>query len=335
MTQSTDTYNVSTEKQFEQFCSLLTAMPDIEPLLQTLLMDRHYPYPQRSEFMLLLKDLPCYVEKISQYPFDDYRFSPSIEAFITALKHCGLPLSHSQFNMLCVAPYYKKFSSCKPYLMDLLSTFQSALQSSEVKLKRIAQQNEAQRNCEELAQYIDQIFSQHSTLLIIRIDLSFLKQLDITLDKLEADLKHFHSNKRYHPLLKEMLGYITKIEYGIDKKLHIHALFIFNGNDYCKDVSIAQVIGDYWINTITVGHGIYFNCNHNKDKYTKLGIGAIKHDDTEKRNNLIDAISYLCKKSTQVIKPHHAPMTKLLRRGQFKVSNSPKLGRHRIESQFT
>ena len=333
MTQSTNDFNVSTEKQFEQFCSLLTAMPDIEPLLQTLLTDRHYPYAQRSEFMTLLKQLPYYIEKISQYPFEDYRFSPSIEAFITSLKQCGLPLNHSHLNKLCVAPYSCwRFSTHRTYLMELLTALQSALKSPMLKTKRIEYQSEAQRNCFELAQYINRIFSSHSKLLVIRIDLSYIQHLDVSLDRLEADLKRFHSNRRHNGLLNDILGYVTKIEYGIDKKLHVHALFIFNGNDYCKDVKIAQYIGDYWKNTITAGNGIYWNCNHNKDKYVKLGIGAIKYDDNEKRDNLIDAVSYLCKKTSQVIKPIDAPMTKLLRKGQFKESNSLKLGRPRIES---
>ena len=190
MTQSTNDFNVSTEKQFEQFCSLLTAMPDIEPLLQTLLTDRHYPYTQRSEFMTLLKQLPYYIEKISQYPFEDYRFSPSIEAFITALKQCGLPLNHSHMNKLCVAPYsHWQFSTHRTYLMELLTALQSALKSPMLKTKRIEYQSEAQRNCFELAQYINRIFSSHSKLLVIRIDLSYIQHLNVF--RFLADVHHF------------------------------------------------------------------------------------------------------------------------------------------------
>ena len=331
MTPSTNDTNVSTEKQFEQFCSLLTTMPNIASLLHTLLTDRHYPYAQRHDFMTLLKQLPYFIEQISQYPFEHYRFSPSIDAFITALKQCGLPLNHSHLNKLCVAPYKCwQFSTHSTYLMDLLSTFQSALQSPEFKVTRIAQQKEAQRNCEELAQYIDKLFSDYAKLLVIRIDLSYHKHLDVSLETLESDLKRFHSNKRHHSLLIQILGYITKIEYGIDKKLHVHALFLFNGNHYRQDIKIAQYIGEYWVNTIAAKDtGIYWNCNHNKEKYVKLGIGAIQHNDEEKRNNLIEAIHYLCKKTTQVIKPIDAPMTKLLRKGQYTPSDTQKLGRPR------
>jgi hypothetical protein len=54
----------------------------------------------------------------------------------------------------------------------------------------------------------------------------------------------------------------------------------------------------------------------------------VKASDTDKRLNLLKAIDYLCKKGTQVIKPHAYPQTKLLWKGQ--LTGNPNLGRPRL-----
>ena len=326
---------ISTEKQFELFCSLLTLMPTDQRMIEALLTDPYYAHPQRDNFISLLNRLPYFVREISDYPKHRYRFSPCIEALLMAIDQCGLPTIYSLFEEICTSPYNTLFSPCRGYLVHLLTTFQLALKSPLLNAKLLEYKREAQRNCDELEAYIDRIFSHYSNLLVMRVDLAYQKGLDVSLETLESDLKRFHSNRRHNALFNDMLGYVTKIEYGIDKKIHVHALFFFNGHKHREDITIGWCIGEYWVNTIATWTansqptGIYWNCNRHKEQYAKLGIGDIHYTDVEKRQNLMEAVRYLCKKTTQMIKPHHAPMTKLLRRGQFKVLDTPKLGRPR------
>ena len=325
---------IPTEKQFECFCSQLTMMPANHLMFEALLTDPNYLYPQRDMFMTMLQDLPYFVWEISHYPRHLYRFSPSIEALLTTLDQCGLPVDYSLFSNACQSPYHSY--AYRSYLVNLLMHFQSILMSPALKSKRIELQYEVQHNYNELLDYIDRLFSHHSKLLVLRVDLSYQKDCQVSFETLEADLKRFHNNRRHNALLNEMIGYVTKIEYGIDKKLHVHGLFIFNGNKHQQDINIAQYIGEYWSGVITAGNGTYWNCNANKKSYVNLGIGEIHYRDAEKRENLNDSMAYLCKKGMQIIKPHNAPMTKLLRKGQCKLADSTK-GRPRneaIESLF-
>ncbi len=326
---------ISTEREFDTFCSLLTSIPTGQGIIEALLTNPNYPYLQRIAFITQLRYLPDFVMRISHYPRERYYFSPRIEALLKAIDHCGLPMIISLFKEVCSAPYDTSLSPCRGYVVHLLTTFQLALQSPLLNARCSELKREAQRNCDELETYIDHIFSHYSKLLVIRVDLAYQKGLDVSLETLESDLKRFHSNRRHNALFDDMLGYVTKIEYGIDKKLHVHALFFFNGHKHREDITLGKGIGEYWVNTIAAktqsgqSTGIYWNCNHHKAQYAKLGIGDIHCTDSEKRQNLMEAVRYLCKKTTQLIKPHHAPMTKLLRRGQCKVLNTPKLGRPR------
>jgi hypothetical protein len=50
-----------------------------------------------------------------------------------------------------------------------------------------------------------------------------------------------------------------------------------------------------------MGRGGYWNCNAEKSRYKRLGIGMIEHDDQQKREVLLrDVISYLAKTDQQL-----------------------------------
>ena len=175
-----------------------------------------------------------------------------------------------------------------------------------LKSQRCFYQN-ANRIFSRSKKYIDNLFDHHSKLLVIRIDLSYQtnKKYLITKNLLTEHRKKLYKAINQHPLFKQCVGYMIKLEYGRNKGFHYHTLFFFNGQKVYKDIVIAKMIGEYWANIITKGNGLYFNCNYQKERYRELGIGMINRKEQHLRNGLIKTIHYLCKvdKNIKIVIP--------------------------------
>lgn len=147
--------------------------------------------------------------------------------------------------------------------------------------------------------FLDDCFAMHSRLLVLRLDfgyrLNVFPDLDATIshrDKLVRYLREPY-NQQHHDAY---VGLLWKLEYGPDKGYHLHTLIVLDGSKVQQDVTHARIIGDHWEKEITHGDGLYYNCNADKDKYQRCGIGVVDHRDSEKRDYLLnDAASYLAK----------------------------------------
>ncbi|MGL6049160.1 MAG: hypothetical protein ACRC16_03980, partial [Aeromonas salmonicida] len=95
-----------------------------------------------------------------------------------------------------------------------------------------------------------------------------------------------------HDVISQV-GYIWKLEYGVDRRFHTHVTFIFNGAVHQRDISLSRAIGELW-KDITDNNGIYYNCQVRREEYRKWGtdgIGMVHYSDTAKRQNLLNALS--------------------------------------------
>lgn len=146
-------------------------------------------------------------------------------------------------------------------------------------------------------EYIDRLIENNSRINVIRMDLSYKKKEaeNLTFEDGDKDLDHMFNNMRSKKsIFKDKIGHIIKKEYTKDKGIHMHTMFIFNGNKVKKDAFKADQIGKYWKDNITNGKGAYHNCN--KNKYKKNGVGMIAYKDKEKIEILYNnVIPYLCK----------------------------------------
>ena len=199
-----------------------------------------------------------------------------------------------------------------------------------------ARKKEANRRYQDYCKYVDALFEKYARLLVLRIDLFYCKDLteSKTLHDMQQDVDHLFKNIRHNSIFKEMVGYVSKIEYGIDKGIHCHLILYLDGSkkNASSTVYFAQQIGDYWNTTVTQGQGAYWNVNKNEAHFKKmgtLGIGAINHNDTILRTNLNErVIKYFCK-TEQFIRPKFGNAVRLYRRGELPKINEIKLGRPR------
>ncbi|MFM0741690.1 inovirus-type Gp2 protein [Paraburkholderia xenovorans] len=206
-------------------------------------------------------------------------------------------------------------------------------------------QNAIDENAKRLTRYVDALFERHARLMVVRVDLLYKiacldeKQIEaskqtmvredrddlwflygdkeIKFDALETqarfdvkelieDRKHLFENMRSKPsLFEHMVGYVWRIEWSRIGGYHLHVAFFFDGSKVKKDAWLGDQIGQYWVDVITTGRGIYHNCNRFKAQYGDLwGIGEVNYHDTEKRAKLMRALGYLAKRSQYVyVKP--------------------------------
>lgn len=161
----------------------------------------------------------------------------------------------------------------------------------------------SKKNHDSLMRYIDSLFEHYYQLLVVRVDLGYRQGNSITCHddilrkygEAKHDFQHLQNNAKMNRLFQHMVGYVWKLEYGPEKGFHYHWILFFDGSQVRQDITLGNLIGEYWVNVITENRGNYWNCNVNKDDYYRCGIGSVHYSDSTKRHHLKDAAAYLIK----------------------------------------
>lgn len=251
-------------------------------------------YIPRKYIKLIFYRKDQYINELEDN-FPDSKFSPYVNLYLRTKNE------------------YRKFDN-----LTFITALKKGLLSDTFK-KEIAQQRRyASEYKKEVRNYINGLFDYRSRLLVIRIDLSYRKGL---FRKTTTNISNKPLSKQKHKLealrawslevqehrkmllkslkkqySKGFIGYMWKLEYTEAKSFHYHMMFFLDGSEHREDITIAKNIGELWVNQITQGDGLYWNCNANKDKYRNLGIGMINHNDEALRNNVLETAFYLVKR---------------------------------------
>lgn len=179
------------------------------------------------------------------------------------------------------------------------------------------------RNQTSLINFVDGVFDKYAKLLPVRIDLGYKtnrtvaidnrdyhhnNQMDYLLDPSLSPHAYLKQNEiisnwnkllnllrwNHSKLLKDLIGYAWKIEYGEDKGIHYHVILFFNGHRVQKDYYYADKLGKLWL-VITKDYGVYFNCSSDKtSRYGENNALKVTHRNDD-RTNLYQATQYLTK----------------------------------------
>jgi hypothetical protein len=211
-------------------------------------------------------------------------------------------------------------------LYAFLREFKSKTHRKRLKnLERVESRNQL-----SIATYVNSLFDQHAKLLVIRLDIGYHEDYydQLTLDLVTDDLRCYL--RRVQNKYPALVGYIWKLEFGVDRHFHTHITFIFNGAVHQRDISLSRTLGELW-EDITDNNGSYFNCQIRRGEYQEWGtdgIGMVHYSDTAKRINLINALSYLTKLDTQILAVLPAGRRTF---GRMETpSRQPRLGRPRL-----
>lgn len=287
----------------EAYRSFIGYLVRIEEFVSDVLSDKDpgFRIEQRGYGKPLLRKLPLskyYHSVIDLYNRGyrpDFEFSPYVDLFFCC---CAvLELEKEGFT----DPQDYSSSPKKQYELynELLDLIRAEATKPDFKKKTRRGRENSLRNYRSASEYVDALFQYcDKRLLVLRIDFSYQQEVakDVTVEEANEDMDHFLNNRRGNStLFKGWVGYIRKLEWGPDKGLHFHLIIFFKGSMRYQDEYIAKIIGEYW-KKITNGRGIYWNCNANKDKYWRLGVGMVRQDDVEKRKILLeDVLRYLIK----------------------------------------
>lgn len=303
----------------------VTYLTELESLIRKL-ASTNYKISADNAQSLLVQFFPEYINVVARLPLE-YEYSEYLNVFIACCDEFRLfDLSIDEIEQIP-----------KRVIFGLISLVSRDCRTIDFREKLRIQRREADKRYEEYASYIDALFKNNDRLIVLRLDLGYEKQLteSITLDMAVEDIDRLMVNRRNNQLFDHMVGYIIKTEFGIDRRIHFHTTFFFNGSrrQGSTHVRLAQQIGEYWCEVITRRKGIYWNCNSQINQFERIGrcgIGLIHWSDDAKRRNLQDyVLAYLCKLD-QGFRPKIHPKVKLIRRGALPGMRAVQRGRPRI-----
>ena len=180
-------------------------------------------------------------------------------------------------------------------LSQAIATDEDFIKANQLRKEKSLNQNKKAKRL------IRKLIYKFSKLLVIRIDFAIYREFKITLVLLKTYLKIF-IKKLHAPNDKvpPIVGFIWKLEYGIQKGYHYHFIFFMDGNLYKQDTYFAKQLGELW-KSITQNKGSYHSCNHDKAFYQKLAISMLVHNDLEKIDTLYEVVVKYITKTSQFI----------------------------------
>ena len=286
--------------------------------------------------------MPDFIDVVNRLP-RKYEYSESINAFITCCHAMGLLSKRLDWKNIWVVDSKKTYPcfggvSAAEIFNKLVQAIRNDWNINDRQAKVNARKEDVANQKVEYCNYADSFFKYWARLLLVRVDLFYEKQYADSIDVFDMieDLDRLFGNVRHNSLFDSMIGYIVKLEYGVEKGIHAHVILFFDGSkrNNFSHIYLAEQIGEYWKCIITKSLGAYWNSNATAGHYDELGrrgIGVINWNDTDLRSNLREfVVSYLCKED-QYFRPKWGTKVRLLRRGKFPEIPVNKLGRPRKE----
>ena len=345
-----DTEDIQTYRHPKRFCShqLYKLECFIDDLISSIEKTPFMPRISRSgkneyDFTELAKTyfclIPSFIDVVNMLS-PKYDYNEHITLFTSCCHGMGLLDKRLDWKNIWLSPSiaYPEFGgvTAADLFNRLVKDIKSRYKSEGVKSRIRTRRSDAEEEFNDYCSYENSMFEVCANLIVLRIDLYYKKEFSKAIDIYSVidDLNHLVKNKRCNLIFKDMVGYIAKIEYAVEKNIHIHSIFFFDGSKRLRTshAHFSKQIGEYWVSTITKGRGDYWNSNARIKDFMKLGIcgiGPVHANDIKTRQNLRNiVIRYLCK-TDQFFRPKAKPRTKLIRRGNYPQKPPVKLGRPR------
>lgn len=214
---------------------------ELESFLDQLVSDATIPFVPRActhrggdyDFTLLAQryfaKIPEFLKLVECMP-PQLLYSEHIEVFIACSKEMGLFGQKLAWTDIWHAPSltYPQFSgiSAAELFNLLVAKLRDRCLSQQTKARARKRRSDADDRAVEYASYVDALLGGCTRLVVLRIDFEYRKEFkdEIGILDARADLKRFINNQPHNSLFAEQLGYIVKLEYGVQKGLHFHLI---------------------------------------------------------------------------------------------------------------
>jgi len=312
----------------EEVCDFVNAVISDKVLsIGTELMRNKKPrYVGSSQAMIFFKYLPLLVKVTNCLP-KCYRYSGSIDLFMEACRNTQQledSIKAGDLWRCKLGPGDSTGFDCLVVIFNrLVGEIKRLYMNGGFKQRIAAQRHYLNRRHANDCRWIDKIFEACHRVSVLRLDLGYDKEFasQMSLQELSDDIDHLRNNYRHSPIFHDKIADYFKIEYGIDRGPHCHAVFFFNGSkrNPISHIHHAQEIGEYWKKDITKGRGYYYNCNADAEDHENngnRGIGDIHHYDSRLIDNLKEKVFAYFVKSDQFVQVATNPRFKRFRRSQ-------------------
>lgn len=292
----------------------------------------HSPFAER--FLAILQQLDAYA--VDDH-FPECRFNPFLKVILEEI--IKIDAGHMA-RSLRVAESFGKCDVLAVQLNSLVDNVRKELSSKEHKRRFDNYKRGWAKNRRSLYAMVKGIFKVYSKVLVVRLDLSYKKDLSMQLDNQncsEADVKKHMAillrDMKTKLFKKNFITYVWKLEYGPMKGYHYHAFFFFDGSKVMKDIGLAEKIGQHWATVATEGSGGYFNCNRIKNRYPHPAIGMVDHWDSIKIDNLLTKAMEYILKVDHYVRPISGDRLRSFGKGATPKKSEVPLGRPRHKEE--
>ncbi|WP_355582610.1 hypothetical protein [Xanthomonas cannabis] len=157
---------------------------------------------------------------------------------------------------------------------------------------------QANSNFRSGSRFISKLFSHHTRLLVLRVDLylrpgtyspGFENEADAYAAKLLRKL-------RDGGIVPGYLGAISKRENGVYRGMHWHWMVFLDAHCHQHTSYYSQAIGEAWVELVGNNQASYFNCYSRQHEYAFNGLGEVNIDDIEKLLGVRAALHYITKR---------------------------------------
>lgn len=261
----------------------------------------------------------------------EYEYSPNVELFFKSCFKLELGKEYLRSPLAYGARPIRQFEIYN----ELIELIRTESRTQKFRSRVSSQRYKSAHRLESSKDLINEVFENYASVEALRIDFAFKypEAEHITAEQARACFKRFLNNRRHNKaLFKYFITYIWKLEWGPDKGYHYHLILFYNGRYVCNDSYWSNQLCKYW-EEITKGIGRSHDCNRDKDRYIRRGIGTITRKNDAKRKILVeDVVEYLTK-TDQCL--HLKKLGKDRCYGMGKVPEKSNAGRPRDEEEKT
>lgn len=230
----------------------------------------------------------------------DYDYSENLELFIEACH--DIRLENDGYRYICPDPDGEGCYLSEPEAMNLLvERIRELGKKDEYRRRSADRRYQAKQQAEDIRSFAHRVTDRFSKTLVLRINLYYreVARQRLTIEQVFADMERLASARRSNPLFRHLVGFIIKVEQGQDQGFHLHAAYFFNGSEVFRQFSIAERIGELWVE-ITQDRGYWHDSSREfKGDEDLRGTGMFHRSERQGRDAVADLMTYLVKDKQQ------------------------------------
>lgn len=310
--------NASTLAKLEYFVEAVFGDPGVAELCSSGAM-----LPAEPKMSLLIQhywsSFPDFLEIVGRLP-DCYDYSEHVSIFRDCCVPLGLLEPRVWWRLRDNEQIPEPLRDQVNLFFTLAKQIHRACHVTGLRVAVCKRRYDARARHRDYCDYVNAFIRHYARIVVLRVDLGYLHDAEKgDAERATMDLDRFLALRRHNRMFRGWLGYIAKLEYGVQKGVHWHLVIILDGHkrDGSSHVRLAQDFGELW-QAVTRSRGFYFNCNANSKEIGRmgqLGIGLIRDTDLDLQRNLFDRVIPYLTSTEQLLRPKVCAGFRTIRRG--------------------